>query len=102
MVQLRDDIDKFNSLDIQIVGVSYDSVEILKKLSEKENIPFQLLSDEGSKVIEAYGLHFRDGLPHPGTLLLDRSGVIRAKLFHEGYRTRHTNEELILAAQELR
>jgi len=101
LVQLRDDIEKLNAAGVQVVGISYDSLDILKKFSDSEEIPYLLLSDEGSKTIHEYGLHSRDGLPHPGTLLIDQSGVIQAKLFNRGFRTRHTNDELVAAAEKL-
>ena len=101
MVQLRDDIEKLSSAGVQVVGISYDSLDILKKISESLEIPFLLLSDEGSKTIHEYGLHREDGVPHPGTMLIDQSGVIRAKLFERGYRIRHTNDELVAAAEKL-
>ena len=102
MVQLRDEVKKLNTAGVQIVGISYDSVDILKTFSDSEEIPFLLLSDEGSKTIKEYGLHFKDGLPHPGTVLIDKSGVIRAKIFKEGYKTRHTIDELVTAAEKLK
>ena len=101
MVQLRDDIEKLNAAGVQVVGISYDSLEILKKISESMEIPFLLLSDEGSKTINEYGLHYEDGMPHPGTMLIDQTGVIRAKLFERGYRIRHTSDELVAAAEKL-
>ena len=39
------------------------------------------------------------GIPYPGTFVIDSQGVIRAKLFNEGYSKRHSSEELIKAAQ---
>ena len=102
MVQLRDDIEKLNAAGVQVVGISYDSIDILKKFSDSQEIPFWLLSDEGSETIHAYGLHFKDGLPHPGTVLVDQNGVIRAKLFKEGYVTRHTINELVAVAEKLK
>ncbi|MCR9292686.1 MAG: peroxiredoxin family protein [bacterium] len=101
MVQLRDSLDELSEAKIQIVGISYDSVDTLKKFSDSEKIPFPLLSDEGSQAIEAFDLIFENGLPHPGTVLIDQGGTIRKKIFKEGYRTRHTIEELKKAAQEL-
>jgi peroxiredoxin len=67
-----------------------------------------LLSDPGSKTIEAY--HIRnesakgkaEGVPNPGTFILDQAGVIRAKLFLEGYRDRHTTDALIEAAKAVK
>ena len=86
---------------MQVVGISYDDVDILKKFSDKNKIGFPLLSDSDSKTIHKYGLHFKDGLPHPGTVLIDQSGVVRTKIFRNGYRDRHSVDELIAAAEEL-
>jgi WD40 repeat protein len=64
-----------------------------------------LLSDPGSKTIIAYGLLNKDakgrtaGIPYPGTLVIDRDGFIRAKLFLDGYQERHTAQDLIKAAK---
>jgi peroxiredoxin len=61
------------------------------------------LSDAGSKTITAYGLLNKEakgkaeGIPFPGTLVIDKDGVIRAKLFRDGYKDRHSKEELIKA-----
>jgi peroxiredoxin Q/BCP len=93
---------------IELVGISYDSPAVLKTFSERAKITFPLLSDPDSKTIEAY--HIRneaakgkaEGVPNPGTFVLDREGVIRAKLFLEGYRQRHTTEELIKAAKAVK
>ena len=74
---------------------------MLKRFSDSNDIPFPLLSDEGSRVINAFELHFKDGLPHPGTLVVDQQGVVRAKLFEEGYRRRHTAEALLEVAETL-
>jgi peroxiredoxin len=77
---------------------------VLKKFSDGAKITFPLLSDPESKTIDAY--HIRneaakgraEGVPNPGTFVVDREGVIRAKLFLEGYRDRHTTEALVEAA----
>ncbi len=101
MVQLQESRDSLNEVGIQVVGLSYDPVDVLKEFSDEEEIAFPLLSDEESKTIHAYDLHFENGLPHPGTLLIDKEGIIRVKLFKDGYRTRHTVNELLSAADDL-
>lgn len=91
-----------------MVGISYDDTKVLKAFSDRMKIAFPLLSDRGSKTIDAY--HVRneaakgrtEGIPKPGTFLVGRDGVIRAKLFLEGYRERHTTDALIEAAKALR
>ena len=93
---------------VQVVGISYDEPAALKRFADQMKISFPLLSDPGSKVIDAY--HIRNeaakgravGVPNPGTFILDREGVIRAKLFLEGYRERHTTEALIEAAKSIK
>jgi peroxiredoxin len=81
---------------------------VLKKFSDGAKITFPLLSDPGSKTIDVY--HIRneaakgraEGVPNPGTFIVDPAGVIRAKLFLEGYRERHTTEALVEAAKAIK
>ena len=83
-------------------------MDVLKRAQTKHNITFPLLSDEGSKTIDAFGIRNKEaeggakGIPHPMTFLVDKQGIIRAKLFHEGYAKRHTSQDLIKAAKQMR
>ena len=105
---MQRDLKSIEDAGVQVVGISYDSPEALKRFSDKAKITFPLLSDPGSKTIDAY--HIRneaargkaEGVPNPGTFILDREGVIRAKLFLEGYRQRHTTDALIEAAKSIK
>lgn len=88
-----------------MVGISYDEPAVLRRFADQAKIGFPLLSDPESRVIDAF--HIRneaakgklEGIPIPGTFVLDSEGVIRAKLFLEGYRDRHTTEALLKAAK---
>ncbi len=108
MVQLQRDLKTIEEAGVQVVGLSYDDPAVLKRFSDKAKINFPLLSDPESKTIEAY--HIRneaakgkaEGVPNPGTFILDQNGVIRAKLFLDGYRDRHTMDALIEAAKAIR
>lgn len=93
---------QFKDAGVQIVGVSPDKVEVLKRFADSAKIEFPLLSDEGSQMIKAYGLLFQRGLPHPGTIVIDKTGVVRGKIFREGYRDRHTNDELLTLVKNLK
>jgi peroxiredoxin Q/BCP len=91
----------------KVIGISYDPEETLKKFTRKSNITYPLLSDPGSKTIKAYGILNEeavgsriDGVPYPGTFVIDSKGIIRSKLFLEGYRDRHGIEALIKAIKE--
>ena len=52
---LRDVFKKILSLDCTIYGVSKDSPAKHAKFKEKYNLPFSLLADESTEMIQAYG-----------------------------------------------
>ena len=93
---------------VQVVGISYDEPAALKRFADQMKITFPLLSDPESKTIDAYYIRNEaakgraEGVPNPGTFILDREGMIRAKLFLEGYRERHSTEALIDATKTIR
>jgi peroxiredoxin Q/BCP len=105
---LQRDLKSIEDAGVQVVGISYDDTKVLKSVSDRLKIAFPLLSDPGSKTIDAY--HIRNqaargkavGVPNPGTFILDRDGVIRAKLFLEGFRERHSTEALVEAAKAVK
>jgi peroxiredoxin Q/BCP len=104
LVQLQADLKKIEAAGVQVVGISYDSVEVLAKFADRRKITFPLLSDPGSKTIRAYGLLNPEakgkaqGVPYPGIMVIDKDGIIRAKLFLDGYRQRHSTDALLKAA----
>ncbi len=108
MVQLQTDLKSLEDAGIRVVAISYDSVEVLAKFAADEKITFPLLSDSDSEVIKAFGILNKEasgrtaGIPYPGTYLIDSRGIIRAKLFRDGYKARHATDELIKAAAELK
>ena len=61
-----------------------DEPAVLKRFSDKAKITFPLLSDPGSKTIEDYHIRNQaakgkaEGVPYPGTFILDQQGIIRA------------------------
>ena len=94
--------EKFAEADVRIVGISYDDVKILKTFSDAQDLEITLLSDDGSKVIKAYDLLFQRGLPQPATILIGKDGKIQAKLSREGYRARHSVDELLEVASKIK
>ena len=89
-----------------LVAISYDSGETLKKFADARAIAFPLIADPGSTIIKRFGL-LNDqmtpgtrfyGVPHPGTLLVDRNGVVTARFFEAAYQERYT-ASAILATQ---
>lgn len=86
-----------------MAAISYDSVETLKAFADKHQITFPLLSDQGSKVIDAWGLRNREatgrteGIPHPGTFMIDRAGTILSRAFEQPYQERRSATSLLAA-----
>ncbi len=105
-MELQSNLAAFKKAGIQPVAVSYDSVAVLTRFAKERVITYPLLSDSGSRTIDAYQIRNTDargrmsGVPHPGTFIIGQDGKIVAKLAHEGYRERHTSAEIIAAARK--
>jgi len=105
---LQKDLKTLADAGVVVVGVSYDPVEVLAKFAKAQNVTFPLLSDPDHKTIAAYGLLNKEakgkqeGIAYPGTMIVDREGAIRAKLFHSGPITRHGPAEIAKAAKDVK
>ncbi len=103
MVQLQTNSKGLEATGGQVVAISYDSAAILSRFATKKSITYPLLSDIGSKTIDAYGIRNKaapervKGIPYPGTFIVGTDGMIRAKLFLEGYEERTSPEALMEA-----
>lgn len=103
MVQLQASLKQIEATGGRLVAISYDSSNILKRFASGNGITYPLLSDTDSKTIDDYGIRNKEtpgGIPHPGTIIVDTKGVIRAKLFLEGYKERHATEALVKALKD--
>ncbi len=86
-----------------LAAISYDKTRDLERFHRKWQVQFPLLSDEGSKMIDALGLrntffkegHYAYGVPYPVIFVLDKDKKIVAKLMRESYRERPEPEVLI-------
>lgn len=80
---LRDNYNRFLALGYEVVGVSKDSQSSHKKFIEKYSLPFHLISDTETKILqdyEAWGEKKMYGKTSMGTLrttyIIDENGVI--------------------------
>ncbi|MCB1122539.1 MAG: redoxin domain-containing protein [Verrucomicrobiae bacterium] len=108
LIDLQKNLQALEDAGLKLVGISYDSVEVLGRFSDTEGITFTLLSDLGSKTIEAYKVRNEEaksgkaqGIPHPTIFLLNKQGIIEAKLREESYRDRPTIEQIVAAANAM-
>ncbi|GAB4571946.1 MAG: thioredoxin-dependent thiol peroxidase [Anaerolineae bacterium] len=52
---LRDNFPRFEEVNATVLGISPDPPEALRKWKDKENLPYDLLSDPDHSVLEAWG-----------------------------------------------
>ena len=115
--QLRD-------LGFQVLAISPDRPEELKKSIDKQNLTYQLLSDSDADLAKAFGLAFRVDdatvakyreykvdlnassgrdhhvLPVPAVYIIDQTGTIRFAHANPDYKSRLEPEKLLAAARE--
>lgn len=79
----RDNLNVLKALGYEVVGISPDKPEKLKKFMEKEGLNFSLLSDPDNEVQKGYGAHGLKkmyGKEYEGTIrstfALDEAGLI--------------------------
>ena len=74
----RDSFEELGRLDAEVIGISSDSVESHRGFAKKHKLPFTLLSDQGGKVRNLYGVPNTLGLfPGRVTYVVDEEGVVR-------------------------
>jgi peroxiredoxin Q/BCP len=102
---LQKDLKTLTDAGVTVAAISYDSVDVLARFAKNQKITFPLLSDPDHKTIEAYGLRNKEvtgkleGIPYLVTMIVDKEGVIRAKLFFAGYAKRHSAEDIVKAVK---
>lgn len=83
LCDVRDNMNKYNSLDASVVGISVDSPFTLQKFKEAEGYNFPLLSDFNKEVSRAYGALYEDfvldmkGVSKRSAFVVDKKGTIR-------------------------
>ena len=82
-IGFRDELVKYNKLNIAVIGISADSPKKQKKFVDKYNFNYPLLCDESHEMLENYGvwgLKKFMGREYMGiirtTFIVDESGVI--------------------------
>ncbi|MDB6059345.1 MAG: putative peroxiredoxin [Verrucomicrobiales bacterium] len=82
LAQIQRNLKEIESTGGQIVSISYDSTEKIRRFAGMRKISFPLLSDADSKTIDAYAMRDTDsdnGSSNHGTFIVDQQGLIRAK-----------------------
>jgi peroxiredoxin len=109
LIDVNGGVAEIEKRGYHIAALSYDSPEILQAFTVKWQIAYTFLSDPKSEVIDLYKL--RDpqyppgnrayGVPRPIIFILDRNGVIKAKLYEESFKVRPPVTAVISKLDEL-
>jgi peroxiredoxin len=96
LMELNPGVTDMEKRGYHLVGLSYDTPDVLETFSTKRGLTYTLLSDPKSEVIDRYGL--RDpqyaagskayGVPRPIIFVVGRDGTIKAKLFEDTFKKR--------------
>jgi peroxiredoxin len=96
LMELNTGVSDMEKRGYHLVGLSYDTPDVLEAFSIKRGLTYTLLSDPKSEVIDRYGL--RDpryaagskayGVPRPIIFVVGRDGTIKAKLFEDTFKKR--------------
>jgi hypothetical protein len=97
-VELQRRYAEITKQGLGLIAISYDAPETLKKFADSRGITFPMIADRESAIIRAYGI-LNDtekpggrayGIPHPGTFIVDRKGVVVSRFFEDAYQERYT------------
>lgn len=109
LMSLKDVAAPLAQRGYNLAAISYDPPDVLSGFAGKRGISYILLSDGGSKMIDAFGLRdpqykegsFAYGVPRPAIFVISPRGVIRAKLAQEGFKVRPSNTAILAAVDGL-
>ncbi len=105
-VQLSKNLSKFQAAGGQVVVVSYDAPEKVKRFVSRREINIPVLSDADSKTIDAYrvravtGTGDQLGSAQHGTFVIDKSGIVRSKPYLTSFEGDAAVEALVSALKE--
>ncbi len=100
---IRDHRDEFASLNAVVLGISPDAPQRLQKFIERDQLNFDLLSDEDHAIADAYGVWALkkfmgkeyEGI-HRITFIIDAGGVLRHIIDKVKTKTHHDDALALL------
>ena len=102
-MQLQGIADQLEELGYQILAISPDSPEDLKRTSKEHGLGYPLLSDRDLKAARAFGIGFqmpeKRGLPVPAVFLTGADRMILFQYVNPNYQVRLDLDVLLAAAK---
>jgi len=105
-VQLSQNLEKLQAAGGQVVMVSYDPPEKVKRFAQRRKINVPLLSDSDSRTIEAYGMRALTGAgdqmgsAQHGSFVIDKAGIVRSKPYLTSFEGDVTMDVLAAALKD--
>jgi peroxiredoxin Q/BCP len=91
----RDSYDVFVQAGAQVIGISSQSIESHNKFAVFYKLPFILLSDEGGKSRQLYGVPSTLGIfAGRATYIIDKKGIVRHVFSSQSQPKKHIEEAL--------
>lgn len=108
-IDLKDAAAPLAELGWDLNLITYDDPDTLAEYAGDNDIPYTLLSDKDSAMINAFHLRNTevpagsryDGIPHPAIIFLSPEGEVLAMLREEGYQNRPPVDVVLETAGEL-
>lgn len=109
LVEMDESTKKFSDWGYNVVSVSYDTPEAMKKFVTTQKPKLTMLSDPRSESIRAFGILNDDvakgtrsyGVPYPGVYIVDKDKKVQAKFFKSGYKDRPSAREILTKIEQL-
>ena len=123
---LTESLPEFKKYGASIIAITPQTPDKSLEQVKKDGFPFEILSDLDDRVMKAYKLYWevppeldaaykhsfgldvaafngkgRRGLPVPGTLVIDQSGIVRAAFADTDYKKRMEPADILAALQQL-
>jgi peroxiredoxin len=103
LIRTQDLYKPISTRGYSLVSLSYDKPEVLADFASEKGIAYTMLSDTGSRMVDALGLRdpqyakgsFAYGVPRASILYLASDGTVMAKYVAEDYRSRPSNEDVM-------
>lgn len=80
---IRDDIARYNNLKVKVIGISTDSVYVLKKYKAELSLNFILASDFNKEICAAYGSQYETfnfgmkGVAKRSAFIIDENAIVQ-------------------------
>jgi len=105
-IELQRNLKEIEAGGGQVVVITYDAPQKVKRFAGRQKITYPVLSDPGSKTIEAYAMRSirgtgdQAGASQHATFVVDQKGIVRAKPYLTSFEERSVVDALVSTLKE--